>query len=290
MLGLQQRISLLESVLCVVLLCWFCFNSVRASSGGGSETLVLTKRTVNSTASTPTSSPAPVTPKVVFPAHKLTPAKVFVPVPTQFVAESIVKNKTVYLSWYRIKPENNTSYQIYMAYGNHQSQSKYKHIESTFQNEERFKLKQLLKQVDGNVSRYTFMKFKVRASVGGKQFSKFTEEGMVNLHDLVSGDRAHRISPSMTRIPVPEHNIWKYVLPVMCLVLGALLTAFGFYAYKQVLYKRRYRQYMRTHYETDSEAVSVSNENYNEYDNEDDHQLRFSEGIDTRDDEHLVIA
>ena len=72
---------------------------------------------------------------------------------------------------------------------------------------------------------------------------------------------AHRIPPVITAAP-GQPSVVKYVVPIVCIVAGALLTMVGLYTYKHVLYKRRYRTYMRTHYETDSEAVSVSNENY----------------------------
>ena len=89
----------------------------------------------------------------------------------------------------KLVPHRWQTYQIYMAWGDHRQQSAYTHIESTFDHEEYMKLSQLLHRVDGNVTAYTVLKFKVRAAAAGKgHVSNFSQVQLVNLH-IISGER-----------------------------------------------------------------------------------------------------
>ncbi|XP_064650798.1 uncharacterized protein LOC135502135 [Lineus longissimus] len=203
------------------------------------------------------------------------------------LSAKISPNGTVRVTWKSPpngQPPEKPLYDIQIAYGTHPSvaPSPFKDLERGTTTYIESDIGKLLRRFveDDEDKLVSYLLFRVRAI---KVVAKKVINGKFSVFLKV------KIRASQPRNFTQPKNTktWIYVVAPLGGVIVALIIILGVYCHKQYRIRKSYMSYIRTQYDTESEALSVSNENFG-LDSDNQPQIRFSDG--EGDDESLIVA
>lgn len=203
------------------------------------------------------------------------------------ISAKISPNGTVCVTW---KPPSNGQppekplYDIQIAYGTNPGvvPSPFKDLERRTTTYIESDIGKLLRQFveDDEDKLVSYLLFRVRAI-------KVVAKNLINgKFSVILKVKIRASQPSNFTQP-KNTKTWIYVVAPLGGVLVALMIILGVYCHKQYRIRKSYMSYIRTQYDTESEALSVSNENFG-LDSDNQPQIRFSDG--EGDDESLIVA